>query len=157
MKKKFPFVEIPNHFIELIGKPDPGTRLYRAYGNEDDMQKWFDAVIEICHGEGSVSPGGAAGYAKVSRPAVHKRLKEGRLTGFLFHVVENGRFFKDKKKLSDGGNPYAYIPVSECKAWAVDLAKRRDRIAAKREAEGKGHMSNKFMKPPINWRKKLKK
>jgi hypothetical protein len=148
MKKDFPFVQIPEHLKKFIGEPDPGIRLYRAYGGEEDMDKWFDAVVEICHGEGSVSPGGAAGYAKVSRPAVHKRLKEGRLTGFLFHVMENGKFFKDKKKLIDGGRPYSYIPVSECKTWANELKKRRDRISAQREAEGERDYKTKFMKTP---------
>jgi len=29
----FPFVEIPQHLQEIVGEPDPGTRIFRAYGN----------------------------------------------------------------------------------------------------------------------------
>ncbi len=71
-KQLFPFVEIPDNYKDIIGVPDPGTRLYRAYGSSDDAVKWSDAVFNICHGYGAVSPGGVAMYAKVSRPGVHK-------------------------------------------------------------------------------------
>jgi len=60
----------------------------------------------------------------------------------------------NRKKLVDGGFTSCLIQVSECKAWANDLAERRDRIAAKREAEGKGHDGDKFIKPSISWCKK---
>lgn len=124
----FPFVHIPGHLSDRIGNPNEGTRLYRRYGKESEIEDWFDAVYEICQGNGSVSPGGVAMYVRVSRPAVHKRLKEGRLTGFLFHQIEEGRFFKGRKRLKDGGMPYCCIPVSECKAWAEEMKKRRGEL-----------------------------
>ena len=89
MKTEFPFVKIPDHLRDAIGKPDEGTRMYRQYGKTDEMHKWFDAVDEICEPEGSISPGGVCGYVDVSRAGVHKRLKEGRLSGFLYHVIQN--------------------------------------------------------------------
>lgn len=125
MDKEFPFVKISCDQLKHLGEPDQGTRLYRAYGTEADHADWFDAVCEVCEGLGSVSPGGVSGYVKVSRPAVHKRLKEGRLTGFFFHQVREGRFFKDRKKLAEGGRPYIYIPVVEARAWAQELKKRK--------------------------------
>ena len=126
MNKEFPFVEIPSHLLKYLGKPDPHTRLYRVFGEESDVEAWFQAVWEICKDGGSISTGGVCGYVKVSRPAVHKRLKEGRLTGFFFHQIEEGRFFKGRKKLAEGGRPYILIPVSECKAWAEELKERKE-------------------------------
>jgi len=157
LKKEFPFVEISDHLKQRVGEPDKETRLYRRYGKKDEIKDWFDAICEICSDLGTVSPGGVSMYAKVTRAAVHKRLKEGRLTGFLFHTIKESKIIKDRKKLIDGGFTSCLIPVSECKAWANDLKRRRDRIAAKREAEGKGHDGDNFMKPPTNWRKKIKK
>ena len=97
-------------------------------------------------------------YAGVSRPGVHKRLKEGRLTTFLYHTVKDGVFFKDRKKLKDGGRPFSLIPVSECKAWHQELKSRRDRVAADKEAAGDGDWEGKFLdKPPKNWKEKVSK
>jgi hypothetical protein len=146
----FPFVEIPEHLKEIIGVPDPGTRLYRAFGTEEDETKWFDAVFDICHGDGSVSPGGAAGYAKVSRPGVHQKLKAGGLTGFVFHV-EKASFF-GKKKLSANATFYCYIPVSECKAWAQELAKKREKAELEKEVDkevmGDGNFGDMYIDTP---------
>jgi len=153
----FPFVEIPERLRDKIGIPDPGTRLYRAYGTEDDEPAWADAVFDICHGDGCVSPGGAAGYAKVSRPGVHKKLKTGGLTGFVFHVTKDSILFKGKKKLSANANFYCYIPVSECKAWAQELSKKRDKLELAKEIMGDGNFSDTYLdNPPEHLRKKFK-
>jgi hypothetical protein len=66
---------------------------------------------------------------------VYKRLKEGKMTAFCFHVVEAKRSifgYQDKLKK----RPYVYIPVSECKAWAEELKTRPDRKEAYLEAAG---------------------
>ena len=53
-------------------------------------------------------------------------MKAGKLTAFCFHVVENKRtLFGYQKKLKK--NPFVYIPVSECEAWARELEQRSDR------------------------------
>lgn len=158
MKKDFPFVEVPEHLKEIVGDPDPDTRMYRAYGSQEDVAEWFDAVSEICGPEGTVSPGGVSMYAGVSRPGVHKRLKEGRLTTFLYHTIKDGLFFKDRKKLEDGGRPFSLIPVVECKAWYEELRAKRDRKLADKEAAGDGDWEGEFMdKVPKNWRDKVPK
>ena len=156
-KNSFPFVEIPEHLKEIIGVPDPGTRLYRAYGTSEDCSKWADAVFEICHGDGSVSPGGVSMYAGVSRPGVHKKLKSGGLTGFVFHYTKDSLLFKGKKKLSINATFYCYIPVSECKAWAQELAKKRDKAELAKEAMGDGNWNDTYLdNPPKHLKKKLK-
>jgi molybdopterin/thiamine biosynthesis adenylyltransferase len=127
LKHNFPFVEIPNYMKNRIGKKDPCTRLFRRQGTEEEVSEWFESICEICEGLGVLSPGGVSMYVRVSRPAVHKRLKEGRLTGFFFHQVSDGKLFKDRKKMQDGGLPYCFIPVSECKAWAEELRIRREK------------------------------
>lgn len=152
----FSFVEIPENLKDKIGIPDPGTRLFRAYGTEEECSTWSDAVFDICYGEGCVSPGGAAGYARVSRPGVHKKLKSGGLTGFVFHVTKDSILFKGKKKLSANANFYCYIPVSECKAWAQELSKKRDKLELAREIMGDGDFHDTYLdNPPEHLRKKL--
>lgn len=146
MKESFPFVEIPEQYKEIIGVPDPGTRLYRAYGSEEESTKWFDAVFEICIS--AVSPGGAAGYARVSRPGVHQKLKAGGLTGFVYHVETTGLIFKNKKKLSAKANFFCYIPVSECKAWAKELEKKRNKAEYDKEVMGNGDWDEPYPDTP---------
>lgn len=161
MKKEFPFIEIPEHFKEIIGEPDPGTRLYKAIGGRDDFRVWSDTVFEICEPEGAVSPGGASLYTYATRAGVHKRLKEGRLTGFCFSIAKDSRFIKGRKTLEEGGHPYVYIPYSECRAWAAEMTEREkteDIKALKLEAGGtKKDLDDTFMLPPKDWRNKLKK
>ena len=57
MGKKFPYIEVPREYLEIIGEPDKGTRMYRQYGNEDDFQEWVD-VVSLVTKEigGGVSP-----------------------------------------------------------------------------------------------------
>lgn len=154
----FPFVKIPKRYEVIIGVPDPGTRLYRAYGSEDECRKWSDAVFEICANEGSVSPGGAAGYAKVSRPGVHKKIKSGGLTGFVYHIVQDSILFKGKKKLSANADFYCYIPVVELRAWADELKRKREKHELEyEEVMGNGDYNERYPdKPPAHLKKKLR-
>ena len=135
MNKDFKYLEVPAGLEPLVGKPDPDTRIYRRQGSDEDSGPWFDALCEHFPGEGFVSPGGVGMYAPVSRSGVYKRLKEGKMTAFCFHVVEAKRSifgYQDKLKK----RPYVYIPVSECKAWAEELKTRPDRKEAYLEAAG---------------------
>jgi hypothetical protein len=135
MNKDFKYLEIPASLKPFIGEPDPDTRIYRREGSDEESGPWFDALGEHLPGEGFVSPGGVMMYAPVSRAAVHKRLKEGKMTAFCFHVVEAKRSifgYQDKLKK----RPYVYVPVSECKAWAEELKARPDRKEAYLEAAG---------------------
>lgn len=161
MKKDFPFVDIPERFKEIIGPVDPGTRMYKAIGDREAFRIWSDAVFEICEGEGAVSPGGASLYTYATRAGVHKRLKEGRLTGFFFSIANDSKLIKGRKTLEEGGRPYGYIPYSECKAWALEL-EAREKVEGletiKKEAGGtKTDWDDSFMLPSKDWRKQLKK
>lgn len=138
-------VDIPDRLRRILGEPGPGTRMFRQYGSEDDFQRWFDAVWEICWEGGAASPGGVAMYAGVSRAGVHKRMREGRITAFLFHVVEGvGRWTK-REMLKNAGIPYIYIPGSEMRAWA-ELLGHVPRSTRWSESNGDGDMEGEFLR-----------
>lgn len=139
-----PHVEIPDHLRPLLGEPDLGTRMYRRYGWDEDFRGWWDAVCEICGKESSVSPGGVSMYVRVSRAGVHKRMREGRITAFLFHKISGVRMFTRKEILENAGLPYIYIPGVECKAWAELLA-TKDRATQRSEAVGDGDYDGEFL------------
>jgi hypothetical protein len=78
--------------------------------------------------DGFVSPGGVCMFVPGSRAAVHKRMKEGRLTALCFHVIRAEKtFFGNVRKAK--ATPFVFIPVSECKAWAKELEEKRGRVA----------------------------
>src|SRR5208282_2950522 len=135
METDFPYLVIPDRLKPIVGEPDAGTRIYRREGSDADVGPWYDAICECFPDDRFISPGGVGMYAGVSRAAVHKRLKQGKLTAFLFHVTRATQStfgYQKKIKLS----PYGYIPVSECKAWGEELKSRPDRKEAYLEAAG---------------------
>lgn len=152
MDRNFPFVEIPSESLDVIGEPDPGTRIFRASGLEEASGPWFE-VVDLVAGP-VVSPGGAGMFAPVSRAAVHNRLKEGKLTAFCFHVsaTRTSIFGKQRKTRN---SPYVYIPSSELKAWAVELEERIIRLGriTPEELEGrKPDWSGEFFEWQSKWR-----
>lgn len=121
MATDFPFVEIPPEALPFIGERDGDTHVYRKDGSQEESAAWFDALHEII-GQ-SVSPGGVGMYCPVSRAAVYKRIKEGKLSLFLFHVTRRKTaLFGGKKVVRE--SPYGYIPVSEARAWRDELEER---------------------------------
>lgn len=155
MKEKIPFVVIPKKYVGIVGEPDPGSRLFKAVGTREDLIKWIAIVDEICGDQGNVSPGGAAAIAGVTRAAVHKRLKEGRLTGFCFYVVKTKKLIVEIKYLEELGRAnICDIPVSECVDWAKSIDLRKSTKTDLEENEvSKKDQDDTFMKAPKNWRK----
>jgi len=146
MATGFPFVIVPKEVAPIVGEPDEGTHVYRRFGQDDDYRTWVEWVFKVT--DGAVSPGGAAAYVGVSREAVHKRLKEGRLTCFLFHLDDGVKWTVTGRRRFLRG-PYMYIPVSECKAWQADLEGRRDKAEADRERRGdKAGSDDRFLREP---------
>lgn len=121
MSTDFPFVNVPENLHSVFGQPVPGTHLYNKEGPQEETSYWTDAVFEVAGP--CVSPGGVSMYAPVSRAAVHKRLKEGKLTGFFFNVTHRKRNFFGLD-LSTRELAIGYIPISECKAWKAEIEKR---------------------------------
>lgn len=114
MSYEFPFVKVDPKDYPILGKPDPGLRMYRREGKREEMGKWLDKVHDVAGHV--VSPGGCVAYARVSRTGIYKAINEGRLTGFGFHITSESRsMFGFKRKIRESA--FVYIPVSECKAW----------------------------------------
>ena len=118
----FPFINITGELAKLAGKCDEGRRVRRAEGSYRECGEWYERLLALT-GDSFVSPGGVSMFAPVSRAAVHKRLKEGRLTALCFQVLHREKtFFGTTRKAK--ARPYVFIPVSECKAWAKELQER---------------------------------
>jgi hypothetical protein len=121
LQTDFPFVEIPEKLLAVVGSREPGTHIYRRDGSQEESSVWFDLLTEIIGP--SVSPGGLGMYCPVSRAAVYKRIQEGKLSIFLFHVTHRTTTLFGKNKILRD-NPYGYIPVSEARAWRRELEER---------------------------------
>lgn len=116
-----PLIEIPAPLRALVGDAEEGTRIFRREGTHEEMAEWFDAICE--HVGPTVSPGGAANYAAVTRPGIYKRLRAGTMTAFCFHIIGKTKtLFGGTKKLKELA--IVYIPVSECQAWRKELEQR---------------------------------
>ncbi|MDP0490977.1 MAG: hypothetical protein Q7Q71_08015 [Verrucomicrobiota bacterium JB023] len=124
-REPFPFVEIPEDELHVFGERIPDTRIYEKEGPEEEAGPWFEAVCAVAGS--TVSPGGGSMFAPVSRPAVHKRIKEGNLTAFYFYITSTrkGLFGKQRKTRE---LPLVYIPTSELKAWGQELEERMLRL-----------------------------
>jgi hypothetical protein len=115
------FVTITDELAKVIGKPDRGTRIFRAEGTGEDFMRWWDTLVEHFP-RGLVSPGGGCQYAGVSRAAIHRAIREGRLTVFAYHSWKEQRGIFGSKIVRE--NPYQYVPVIELKAWRMELEER---------------------------------
>jgi hypothetical protein len=127
MSTEFPYLQINTpERKKLVGKLDNGTRIYRREGTYKESGEWIMAINDEFD-DRFVSPGGVGMFVPASRAGVHKRMKEGRLTAFCFHVVHDEKtFFGNVRKAK--ASPYVYIPVSECKAWAKELEEKRGQV-----------------------------
>jgi hypothetical protein len=141
MLKDFPFVEVKDEDQRIVGPPDAGTRVYRRTGALGESAGWYDYICEHISPR-NVSPGGVSMYGPVSRAGVHTKLKRGQLTAFCFHLAESRRTLFGYEKVLKR-RPFIYIPVSECKAWAAELAARPGRQME--EAEGDGDSRGEFL------------
>jgi len=122
MSTEFPYLKVPDELRSIVGEPTPGTRTYRREGTYEECGKWFEAISEHFEGVG-LSPGGVSMFAPVSRAAVHKRLKDGKLTAFTFYVTRDEKsLFGTKRKAKQ--RPYILLSKDECKAWGAELKRR---------------------------------
>jgi hypothetical protein len=127
METGFPYLQMTTaERKKLVGKLDKGTRIYRREGTYKESGEWCVAMDDVFEDQ-FVSPGGVCMFVPVSRAAVHKRIKEGRLTALCFHVVHDEKtFFGNVRKAK--ATPFVFIPVSECKAWAKEIAEKRGEV-----------------------------
>ena len=122
-ENEFPFVNVPAEALPIVGEPTAGTRFYRREGSDEEYGDWIERIGRIFQGDVGLSPGGVAMFVPVSRAAVHKRLREGRLTGFAFYVTSQGKSLLGKpRKIKE--RPYLVLSISECKAWLNELKRK---------------------------------
>jgi hypothetical protein len=126
MSTEFPYLQVTAEMKSIVGKCDKGTRIFRREGSYNEAGKWF-LELDKLFTDRFVSPGGVAMFVPASRAAVHKRMNEGRLTVFCFHVVHVEKTFFGKPRKAKA-TPFVCIPVSECKAWAKELAEKREPV-----------------------------
>jgi len=132
INEDFPYVDVPENYRAIVGERDSGTRCYHAYGPAEDFRRWSWAVGRVCGR--TISPGGVVMYVRCTRAGVHKRIQEGRLTAFCFHVVKGKTAFRGREILDNGGRPYIDIPLSECEAWGKMLGRQFGRWEGSEEA-----------------------
>ena len=120
---EFPFIEVPKDLREIVGEPTPGTRAYRREGTHAECGQWIEDLGLHYKGDVGISPAGVTMFVPVQRAAVHKRIKEGKLTAFFFYITHvESTFFGTKRKVKM--RPYILLSLSECKAWVAEMKRR---------------------------------
>jgi hypothetical protein len=120
---EFPFIELPEDLRKIVGEPTPGTRAYRREGTHAECGQWIEDLGLHYKGDVGISPAGVTMFVPVQRAAVHKRIKEGKLTAFFFYITHvESTFFGTKRKVKL--RPYILLSMSECKAWVVEMKRR---------------------------------
>jgi hypothetical protein len=84
---EFPFIEVPKDLRKIVGEPTPGTRAYRREGTHAECGQWIEDLGLHYKGDVGISPAGVTMFVPVQRAAVHKRIKEGKLTAFFFYIT----------------------------------------------------------------------
>jgi hypothetical protein len=84
---EFPFIEVPEDLRKIVGEPTPGTRAYRREGTHAECGQWIEDLGLHYKGDVGISPAGVTMFVPVQRAAVHKRIKEGKLTAFFFYIL----------------------------------------------------------------------
>jgi len=120
---EFPFIEVPKDLCKIVGEPTPGTRAYRREGTHAECGQWIEDLGLYYKGDVGISPSGVTMFVPVQRAAVHKRIKEGKLTAFFFYITHvDSTFFGTKRKVKM--RPYILLSMSECKAWVAEMKRR---------------------------------
>jgi hypothetical protein len=120
---QFPFIEVPKDLRKIVGEPTPGTRAYRREGTHAECGQWIEDLGLHYKGDVGISPAGVTMFVPVQRAAVHKRIKEGKLTAFFFYITRiEDTFFGNKRKVKL--RPYILLSMSECKAWVAEMKRR---------------------------------
>jgi hypothetical protein len=120
---EFPFIEVPEDLRKMVGEPTPGTRAYRREGTHAECGQWIEDLGLHYKGDVGISPAGVTMFVPVQRAAVHKRIKEGKLTAFFFYITHvESTFFGTKRKVKL--RPYILLSMSECKAWVAEMKRR---------------------------------
>lgn len=105
-----PTIKIPERLLSVLGEPEGASRnVFIQKGSLHHAQGWYLALLRVF---GEVVPvPNVTLFVPVSRNAIHKRIKDGKLSCFKFQINETER--KGTKRES----PHAFVPVYECILW----------------------------------------
>ena len=111
---QFPFIEVPKDLRKIVGEPMPDTRAYRREGTHEEYGQWIEDLGMYYNGDVGFSPAGVTMFVPVQRAAVHKHIKEGKLTAFFFYITRNETtFFGTKRKVKQ--RPYIMLSMSNAR------------------------------------------
>jgi hypothetical protein len=156
MSDPFPFVNIPPEAETFIGKRVGNSHVYEKEGSQEELEAWWDALLTLTN-DRFVSPGGVLMFCPVSRAAVHRRIKQGQLSAFTFHVTHRILYLFGAELLKTRESPYIYIPVSEAKAWKKELEARaieQGRITEAEIVDSHPDWQDDFLRWHSKWHKK---
>ena len=122
METKPGLLTVTQELEAVVGNPDKGTRFHMRRGSYVECGRWFQDLHRLTN-DLFIPPGGIGMFVPVSRAAINKRLREGRLTAFGFQIVEKQKSCFGTERPGKS-RPFIYIPVSECRLWAAELALR---------------------------------
>jgi hypothetical protein len=124
----FPYAEPPEHYktakeIECL----KGTRWWVQKGSPGAFRLWLYELIDDEEYKERVIPlQWVPEFVGVTRAAVHKRAKAGKLTVFSFVMMEPEKVFLTKARLH-ARSRYDFAVMSECEAWSDLLMAEFDR------------------------------
>ena len=105
---QFPFIEVPKDLRKIVGEPTPGTRAYRQEGTHEECGQWIEDLLLHYKGDVGISPAGVTMFVPVQRAAVHKRIKEGKLTAFFFYITRIEDTFFAQQTQSQNASPISW-------------------------------------------------
>ena len=103
---EFPFIEVPKDLRKIVGEPTPGTRAYRREGTHAECGQWIEDLGLHYKGDVGISPAGVTMFVPVQRAAVHKRIKEGKLTAFFFYITQHRKHVVWHQSAKSSNAPY---------------------------------------------------
>lgn len=126
-------ISIPSKLHVAFGEPGSTTpNVFEQEGDVWHALSWFNVLRKVV-GEVVALPTVSL-LVPVSRNAIHKRIKEGKLSVFKYTVIESGEGVSESL---NRGRPHAFVPVLECKLWFQDM---HDRTVAREGGESEDIM-----------------
>jgi len=132
-KDRFPYAEPPEHWKRVKEiKCVKGTRWWIDRGNGGSFRTWLYELLEDeDYKEVLIPLQWVPEVVGVTRAAVHKRAKAGKLTVFSFVMTEPEKEFVNKARMH-ARSRYDYAVLCECEAWGDLVSAQFDREIERR-------------------------
>lgn len=105
---------------------DPGTRLYRVREHWPGLQEWVHQLQAAFGGE-LLPFEWVPDYVRVTRAAVHKRVRKGQLTVFAFEALDEFASVLGVRPRPKMRAEYRYVPRTECDIWLLSSIQHPER------------------------------